>query len=577
MTEVDLEAIKARLTNLELKLNSEESRRVRVLEKEQDKRLSILGELSTDGEAYKRLDMLISEFTGYYLYQFTGFSFGGKLKEILTALFQYNFVFPKTTYRVKDEIDPNASDEDNIEKGAGQSHWWTVFSDPDLFARLLDDVLICLGRLAKNIKSTATPRIVALMARCEPFGSAALTNDPKEAEALAVEFINCMRIVNAELRLMQPEDWTGVFPARPVHDDEDEEEFDADQFSNNTDPSDATEAARDFAVEQYKKRFADVMPKDGSVSEENHPLKYLSDSVRRMADEMENGQPTVDKRWWKLDTQKLARVLESDFDLRYENYETEDAPEDDEGRECVRLTHDTCWEETTEGRFKKLVVADLKRYISAGAAIARTVGSPSLGDWARMLTLMEKYDGHFQDYFSAQALARKNLREFISTLVRARDQIWGDVTAFGGVKPLVKNADTSIKIGPYASKFVMKCDPGKGVFVIKDPNGKETEYRLSVNAKKDWETLGLLVTAKTTDGFVKLPPKWEARFKVNIGSTSEIDPDNDINIVRCYIFRENAKMGRGSTGRFRLMPTPADGKMKELLKLRKRPKTPPAK
>ena len=577
MADADLEAIKARLTQLELKLNSDENRRVRALEKEQNERLSILDGLSTEGKAYKRLDRLISELTGYYLFQFTGFNFGRKLKEILSALFQYNFVFPKTTYRAKDEIDPNASDEDNIEKSVGQSHWWMAFSESDLFTRLLDDVLICLGRLAKNINSTAIPRIVALMARCEPFGSVALTNDPKEAESLAAEFINCMRIVNAELRLMQPEDWMGVFPARPVHDDEDVEEFDADQFSNNTDPCDATEAARDFAVEQYNKSFADVMPKDGAVREENHPLKYLSDSVRRMADEMENGLPTVDKRWWKLDTQKLARVLESDFDLRYENYETEDAPEDDEGRECVHLTHDTCWEETTEGRFKKLIVADLKRYISAGATIARTVGSPSLGDWARMLTLMEKYDGHFHDYFSAQALARKNLREFISALVRARDQIWGDVTAFGGVKPLIKNTDTSIKIGPYASKFVMKCDPGKGVFVIKDTNGKETEYRLSVNANKVWETLGLLVSAKSADGFVKLPKKWDARFKANIGSTSEIDPYNDINIVRCFIFRENAKKGRGSTGRFRLMPTPADGKMRELLKLRKRTKTPPVK
>lgn len=507
MADADLEAIKARLTQLELKLNSDENRRVRALEKEQDERLSILDELSTDGEAYKRLDRLISELTDYDRFDLTGFNFGRKLKEILSALFQYNFVFLKTTYRVKDEIDPNASDEDNIEKIEGWSHRWPAFSNTDLFVRLLDDVLISLGRLAKNITSTAMPRIVALMARCEPFGSVALTNDPNEAEALALEFINCMRIVNAELKLMQPEDWMGVFPARPVHDDEDVEEFDADQFSNNTDPCDATEAARDFAVEQYNKRFADVMPKDGSVSEENHPLKYLSDSVRRIADEMENGQPTVDKRWWKLDTQKLARVLESDFDLRYENYETEDAPEDDEGRECVRLTHDTCWEETTEGRFKKLIVADLKRYISAGATIARTVGSPSLGDWARLLTLMEKYDGHFQDYFSAQALAQKHLREFISTLVRARDQIWGDVSAFGGVKPLIKNTDTSIKIGPYASKFVMKCDPGKGVFVIKDTNGKETEYRLSVNAKKVWETLGLLVSAKSADGFVKLPKK----------------------------------------------------------------------
>lgn len=575
MADADLDAIKARLTELELKLNSEENRRVRILSEEQDERLPILDDLSEEGKPYKRLSWLVNDFTGCYLIQFSGFSLRNGLYEILVALFQYNFEFPTIKYKIKDKIDPLVADEDNIEKTRTQTNWMSG-AESTLFSRLLDDVLLSLGKLARNIKSSALPRIVAFMSRCEHFGGPALANSPDEAEVLAKELLDCVKIVNAELRLMSQDELVGVFPSRPVHDDEDEEEeFDADQFSDNTDPEDATRKSRDFAEEQHKKEFADVLPKDGIVG--RHPLKYLSDHVRSIADEMERGQPSVDNRWIKLDTKTLARVLESDFDLTYENYEYEDAPEDDEGRERVRLTHDTCWEETTESRFKKLIVEDLKRYLSAGAMVARIVNSPSLRDWSRMLTLMGKHDGRFYGFFLDESKTRKDLREFIATLERARDHIFGDVKAAGGVKPLVKDEDTSVKIGPYASKFVLVCDPGKGVLKVKDEKGVETEYRLSVTAKKVWETLRLLVGTKAADGFVKLPKKWDARFKANIGSTSQIDPNNDINIVRWYIFRENAKKGRGSTGRFRLMPTPEDSKIKELLKLRKRTKMLPAK
>ena len=573
MADVDLETIKARLTNLELKLNSEESRRIHALEDEQLKRFPILEDLSEGGEVYKQLKRILDGITQRYLISYTPILADRKLEENLTALFQYSFRFPKVYYKIKDKILPDVRDEENLEKTAGLS-LWSDYAVSERLSELLDDVLMCLGKLAKNIKSTALSRIVTLAAKCATFGELPLANNEEDARGLAKEFLECVRIVNAELRIMEPEEQRGVHPSAPVHEyEEEDEEFDADQFSPNTDPDDATAAAREFAVEQYEKKFADLLPKKGAGKNEKHRFQYLSDFIRSIADEMEKGEPSVDTHWSRLDTSLLSRVLATDFDLTYESYEREDVDSDD-GKYYVRLTHDTCWEETAESRLKKLIVDDLQRYLNASARVAQAVGSPSLSDWSRLLTLMGKHGGHFRGYFfDSEVSVAMDLREFVNTLARARDRIFGDVKAAGGVKPLVKDEDTSIKVGPYASKFVLLCDPGKGVFRVKDEKGVETEYRLSVKAKKVWETLCQLVSTKSVDGFVKLPQKWEARFKATIGSTSEIDPDNDINIVRYYIFRESPKKGRGGTGRFRLMPTPEAGKIKELLKLRKRTKT----
>lgn len=556
MENVNEEVLRGRLTELVKQRNDEERRRVRDLIDAENEKFPCLEEFDVESKFVKALDGITNEFCSDIIYLRINHDVP---VEALTALFEYRFKFPRKSWEVKPLIDTDGKDEDNIFV-SDESAFSMNFHEYDTVVEHLTDLLEVLGKVARRIDSSLKDRIVRLMGYGRMLAHYRGNFPHAEAAEIAKEIEGCIEGMRSELELMDPMELIGIKPPPPKHSNADfdlDEEFDASQYQDGDDPDAATDEAREFALEKYKKDFADLLPKGTVYKNEEGPVERLCKKIKALADKMDAAQPVIDDSWSPLDYSVLAKVLQIDFDLTYEAFEN--VEDDDFG---VKLTHDTCWEETNESRQKKLIVEDLKRLITSAAIIAKNIQSSTYEDWARMLFLLEKSNGYFHGWFNeGEAIARRDAGEFVSLLRRARERIWSDITIAGNVKPVVRMKNTAIHIGKYASSFVSLCDPGKGVIVISDK-----EYRISSKAKKPWEYLSALVSTNDEKGYVELPSHWDSNFKATYGSSKELDPRKDINIVRWFIFTEHGKKGRDNTHRFRLMPKPNEEKIKSLMR-----------
>lgn len=109
-----------------------------------------------------------------------------------------------------------------------------------------------------------------------------------------------------------------------------------------------------------------------------------------------------------------------------------------------------------------------------------------------------------------------------------------------------------IKLGPWASSFVLSADQNSGAIRFKN---REIFY-IGPAATKAWADLRLLLESTDPQGWALLKRNWAGKFFKTDGENTEIK-SADTRRITAYIWAEGR--GRNGTGRFRLCDMPKPG------------------
>ena len=317
--------------------------------------------------------------------------------------------------------------------------------------RSMENLVLVLGRVARNINSSALPRIVQLrvdLMRLVFNGTGKASR--KEAFRLAREFADCHDFVVTEIEFMDACDRTGIWRTPPIRKPDISGEYELFYPQKGMTPEDATRESRAAALRNH----ALIMSKHGIPEK----IAALSDSLTRLADMAQSGEaPSASE--CPLDGEALRAVLSEitdftyirfynlDWWLRDEN-EPDYADEDDDGAEHV-------WESTDESRAMIALGSEIARYVDAALALAVRIGSSAAKDFSSVKSLFERYGMHYGSSSSDQA----DLDTFVKKLLSACARLNSDVVAakLGGDVPV--KVELTKKSGETIAKAVR---PGRG-------------------------------------------------------------------------------------------------------------------
>jgi len=435
-----------KLQKLAEEKNAPERHRVEALVEDQWKRLPDMKDFDYDkSRLVSGLKAMLSCMTGEWsIFTCTP----DRISNQICQMIEYTARFYYQHWTIKKDVDPNAADEDNLECSKAVCYA-SYDNHVDRAVQLLMDNVLVLGKLARRIHSSILGRVVELIVKCKRINNMGAYNHD-QAQALTNEIVFCWQIIQTELELLDDDEKLEIYPEKPKHDaEDDEEDFDEDQYDGTDDPDVATDEAREFALKKYRKEHADLLPKtDDNGKLGQHPMECMLSRIKSLADEMEAEKPSLDEKWYKLDYAYLSKILAANIMLMYECYER--VVDGDDETSCVRLEHDTGSEETPENKYKKEIVENLRRYLTAAAKLSQKIGSSSYSQWTEMLALLEKYKGDFYGWFSFSndgGLAKKDLKRFIALFKSARQQIWSDSKVYlpGAKKTVVDISDESTK------------------------------------------------------------------------------------------------------------------------------------